>query len=149
MLKIRFFPFPPFIHVSLNFFTKKIDSSILSLKDHNSFKSILFRICSCLQCCWSSLESSHRCMSDTLWSLLCPFLVYLSLLCNISSGVFFPDKWCPEDPKAFQCFVHITSLILVSRSSLIPRGPIRKCTCSCCLCGTRWSISLSISLLLI
>lgn len=37
-----------------------------------------------------------------------------------SSGVFFPDYWCPEDPKAFPCILHITCLILVSLVLLKP-----------------------------
>ena len=69
-------------------------------------------------------------------------LVYLSFLCRISSSVFYQIT---DVQKTLRPFIHhITSLILVSSSSPTTRGPIRKRTCSCWLCGTMWSFALSI-----
>ena len=81
---------------------------------------------------------------------LCYVLVYLSLPCHISSGVLFPDTDVLKTLRPFRVyFVYKFDPRLSSlRSSQTPGGPIRKRTCSCCLCGTRWSFSLPISLLL-
>ena len=77
---------------------------------------------------------------------LCFVLVYLSLPCHISSGILLPDTDVLKTLRPFHVYSY-TSLILVSsRSSVTPRGLIRKRTC--CLCGSRWFLSLLISLLL-